>query len=69
MMCEELARALYKDFSGSVNANTSGKNEPIVLILDRRLDPVTPLLNQVLKAFLCQIMRAEISLVVLLYRL
>jgi len=47
MMCEELARAIYKDFSGGGNANASGKNEPIILILDRRLDPVTPLLNQV----------------------
>ena len=49
MMCEELARALFKDFSG--NSNSSGKNEPVLLILDRRLDPVTPLLNQVWSVF------------------
>ena len=51
MMCEELARALFKDFSGSGTSNSSGKNEPVLLILDRRLDPVTPLLNQVWSVF------------------
>jgi hypothetical protein len=47
MVCEELARAVHKEFSGLDNSNFPAKNEPILLILDRRLDPATPILNQV----------------------
>jgi hypothetical protein len=47
MLCEQLATSLFKEFSGTDPSNSSGKQDPILLILDRRLDPVTPFLNQV----------------------
>jgi hypothetical protein len=46
-LCEELATSIFKEFSG----NESSKKEAVLLILDRRLDPVTPILNQVKEKF------------------
>jgi hypothetical protein len=48
MVCEELATSLFKEFNEN-SPSSSAQNEPILLILDRRLDPVTPILNQVAK--------------------
>ena len=46
-VCEELARAILKEFNSTESSNFPANNEPILLILDRRVDPVTPILNQV----------------------
>jgi len=50
MVCEELATSLFKEFNKNLTSSSSStQNEPILLILDRRLDPVTPILNQVFR--------------------
>ena len=50
-LCEELAAILHKEFSGDEESEFvghSGRNESgLVVIIDRRLDLVTPILNQV----------------------
>lgn len=50
-LCEELAATLHKEFSGEEESEFvghSGRNESgLVVIVDRRLDLVTPILNQV----------------------
>ena len=48
-MSEELAVALHKEFSGEEDqfVGTSSRNEAHLLVIDRRMDLVTPILNQV----------------------
>ncbi len=47
-LCEDLATNLFKEFAADeTELSGNGRNEGAVLIIDRRLDLVTPILNQV----------------------
>jgi len=49
-LCEDLATSLFKEFATDENNfSGNGRNEGAVVIVDRRLDLVTPILNQVRK--------------------